>query len=433
MSLPLSSRVYVTVYYDDTANYFYQLEGDLEKHKIQLIYLCHNLSAFLFLKFRSHHQVIYINGILHRLTWLYHMQWSTQASVELPPYVDRLVVNTKSRRRWSSELLALQKFVKSLATENAGVILSGEDRPLEWLLKRKFKHRVCFEQGPFNTTTMSHSGVNANLESSDKLPCFFPKEKFSDEVYFERSSRALRSPGYRIVDFASYFLSRCFLIGMPSEDADWSTLGRKIRSKAPMLSSKFVIAEPAVQNVKVLLVLQVYADVNNLIHTPVYNIEKIVRALLCKNEGSFDIQIMMRPHPLETAERLKDIAKQQKKFGFDVSRRTLSEDLTWSDVVLTSNSTVGIEAYLIGLPVVAFGKSYWEGLSEVKRAFGYSEMLSQVELAFSEKININKQARRKEVSNFLRSHFIPGHFRFEILSRELVSQWILHELEQRQS
>jgi len=433
MSLSLPSKVYVTVYYDDTANYFYQLEGDLEQHKIQLIYLCHNLSAFLFLKFRSFHQVVYINNISHRLTWLYYMIRPRHFSNELPPYVDKLIVNSKLKRRWTSELLAKKKFIKSLNTENAGVILSGEDRLLEWLLRKECSHRVYFEQGPFNTTTISHSGVNANLRSSVQLHQFFLKEKFSDEMYFQRRNRVQRSPGYRIIDFINYFLTRCFLIGLPSEDADWSTLGRKISSKLPIHSFNSAAIESADQNVKVLLVLQVFTDVNNLIYTPLYNIEKILRMLLSKKKASSDIQVIIRPHPLDSRERLKEISLFQKKYGFNISRRSLHEDLKWADVVLTSNSTVGIEAYLIGLPVVAFGKSYWEGLSEVKIVSEYSEILNKVQLAFSNKSTISKEARVKEVSYFLRSHFVPGHFRFKIVSNKLVSQWILHELEQRQS
>lgn len=424
MSSSRSNSLLITLYYDDVARYFLQLESFLLQKNFEITYVCHNLSAFLLLRQHSSQSVVYVNGIKTRFVYLLNFLCSIGHRETVPEYVEKLADRDVDRARWTAEILTLKQTRSEFKRYFDCMILSGQDRPLEWMFSKKNSARIYFEQGPFNTTTLSRWGVNVNTKPDPDLPRFFGPDVVPDDAYLERSEAMARPARYRLLDFAQYFVARLFGVGLPSEDADWRTLRSKVKRYLPTSNHTVVTDATPSKGRRVLVVLQVHADVNNLLHSPGYRLGEILESLQQHQEWEPTLNVRVRLHPMESSKIRRHQIAEAQYANVRVSEGHLRDDFAWSDVVLTANSTVGIEAYRSGLPVVAFGQSYWSKLLGVKFAHTLDELAAQVKAAYDERHSIGDVARAGEVHKLLRSHFVPGHFRCRSLYPQEVANWI---------
>ena len=378
--------------------------------------------------------VVYVNGIKARFVFLYNLLCNVEGRGSIPEYAEKLVDRDVDRARWAAEILTLKQTRNEFGRYFDCMILSGQDRPLEWLFSQKDSARIYFEQGPFNTTTLSRWGVNANTKPDPDLLRFFGTDVVPDEAYLERLEVLQRPVLYRLLDFAQYFLTRLLGVGLPSEDADWRTLWSKVKRYLPRSNHVVDTDVTPVNSRRVLVVLQVHSDVNNLLHSPGFRLGEILGALQRNQEWGPALNVKVRLHPMESSKIRRHQIAEAQCANVSVSEGHLDDDFAWSDVVLTANSTVGIEAYRRGLPVVAFGQSYWSKLRGVIFAHTLDEVATKVEAAYEERHSVGDVTRVSELHKLLRSHFVPGHFRCRCLYPQQAANWIewLHSTSKRQ-
>lgn len=114
-------------------------------------------------------------------------------------------------------------------------------------------------------------------------------------------------------------------------------------------------AEPK-KNLNIFFPLQVQLDTNIILYCKYRSMREtfldIYSAL-----NTADSSFLIRPHPEETAETLINIPR------FDnvkvSSEKSLDHWLDWSDLVVTINSTVGLEALIKGKQVISLGQSIY--------------------------------------------------------------------------
>lgn len=419
------SNLLITVYYDDSAQYFKSFEECLEEEDINITYLCHNLSAYLYLKFHSQYNCFYLYSWRTRVDYLKLRYFAPNGGIELPPYLKGIIKSQRQTVEWAAEHNAIIKFYKRERTKVDYAIFSGQDRLLEWSLSQHIERKVFFEQGPFNTSTLTDSGVNANLVPSGSMRKYFTKQKIDLQAYFERSDKIKRSPLYRVVDFLNYAI--CFAAGcaFPSEKLEFLAFSNKFK-RLINLKKKLHDNSDRSKEKNILLVLQVQFDVNNVLHTPDFKLSDILSQLV---KGSNNIaNIRVRLHPLETTTNALKQKTAIAAENLQISHYSLDDDLSWGDIVVTSNSTVGIEAVQKGLDVICYGESYWQSLPNVARARNLED-ISRLVNSKLQSSNASKVERSPEsLETFLRERFVPGHFRHHNVHKRAVAGWLIHLL-----
>ena len=420
------SELIITVYYDDSAKYFYSFEDDFIRENLRIIYLCHNLSAYFFLKFKSSQKCLYVNNWRTRLDYLKFRFFYSHEDISLPLYIQKIIANPREHQNWASEYRSHTNFIDRELSLYDFAILSGEDRSLEWILSRHVRKKIFFEQGPFNTTTLSTSGVNANLRPDKRLPTFFTERKVDIKEYFERRKSNKRLPIYRIIDFLNFLILFMFGICLPSEKIEISSFSNKLKNIFKF-SNKRNLASSDLKEKNVLLVLQIHSDVNNIIHAPDYNLSEVLFQILQGVKTSKNLRA--RLHPLESTRYARIQKKVIEDYGVELSEYTLAEDLAWSKVVITANSTVGIEAIRKGLPVICYGNSYWETLPNVLKVKKIEDISILVGSLLANPDRRSGQVESMVLENFLRDRFVPGHFRHHVFYKNAVSNWLVYLLQ----
>ncbi|MDR2342510.1 MAG: hypothetical protein LBD84_05690 [Campylobacteraceae bacterium] len=112
-----------------------------------------------------------------------------------------------------------------------------------------------------------------------------------------------------------------------------------------------------IQNIKkVFFPLQVQHDTNIVMYSPFSSMREAFLKIYGKLNHS-GMKFLLRPHPEEE----KDVCLNIPAFkNVAISpNKTLQEWLKWSDIVVTINSTVGLEAIIAGKPVITMGDSIY--------------------------------------------------------------------------
>lgn len=165
----------------------------------------------------------------------------------------------------------------------------------------------------------------------------------------------------------------------------------------------------------VLLPLQIESDSNILFYSPFYKsmpavIGDVVEALECYP----DVYLVVKPHP-EDKDRLVELdvfSGSQCQLNDELSLPTL---LDCADVVVTINSTVGLEALLFGKPVVTLGQAIYSNKGFTFDMLDRSDLPSQLGKAIA---SIHEGALEKTSFNVFLIYLLKYHL-FSIAEKDV--------------
>lgn len=107
---------------------------------------------------------------------------------------------------------------------------------------------------------------------------------------------------------------------------------------------------------KVFFPLQVQLDTNIIMYSPYKSMREVFFQIYDKL-NSHESQFLVRPHPEELPETLPNMPRYENVKT--TNKETLEHWIDWSDVVVTINSTVGLEALIRGKKVISLGDSIY--------------------------------------------------------------------------
>jgi capsular polysaccharide export protein len=207
------------------------------------------------------------------------------------------------------------------------------------------------EQGPFNTTFFSDTGVNANLKFHNASSV-----KYTDETPLTeklKSKTYQRSPLYRGLDI---FIKTLFESSNLYPPDLAGTDINSYRFKPSTKSSSYDYDGDKVA----LLIFQIPLDVNMIYHSPRF--ESHLEILKSVHSNLPDgIKLVIREHPLFINKYDNEIYEYISKHNIQIDNVTrLSKALELSKIVIVNNSTVGIEAIFNYKTVVVLGNAFYD-------------------------------------------------------------------------
>lgn len=268
---------------------------------------------------------------------------------------------------------------------------------------------IFFEAGPGPYVYLDSRGVNANASFAQGMIAH-PDEKIistrntGKQDHSAVNGHSIASKMAKIIDVA--WVLAIEVISSVNEFSEYRAAVEnririqlnKWRPKKPEIDSELRISENYL-----LFVDQVGSDVNAT-HFGCSESE-IVCQISELMEANPDWRLVWRPHPLERREDcFKQISDRFPGRVFLSSTSSYREELKGAMAVLTVNSNGGLDALLVGLPVLLFGASYYQRLLGVTRSpKELSEMILSGDPSCSD---ISKGAER-----FISDSFIPLDYR----------------------
>ena len=127
--------------------------------------------------------------------------------------------------------------------------------------------------------------------------------------------------------------------------------------------------------------------------------------LMAADEVPDSVCVVRRAHPRQAVTRVSQRLKHHfSDRYFEDSGSNLAESISKSKLIITVNSTAGVEALLLGKPVLVLGESYFDQLYGVLSHEESIQFLSGRLILTADKI-------KREMSAFLVNNFIPIDFR----------------------
>ena len=300
----------------------------------------------------------------------------------------------------------LRKLGKSLNGSDEVVFLTGTSRLNEQAIQYHFRLNkvIYWEAGINGTIYMSEKGVNANadfreLSHGDKSRY---SALFAETCSIEYQSKLIDAPVVEIfcklVDGLYLVAARYILCNKEVDeilDFDFKMLKNRSKSDDYDKSSDYF-----------LYIDQVEQD-TNYTHFGCAAAEVIgyIDFLMADDNVPNNISLLRRAHPRQ---RLTRVSRQLKNHFshryFDDSGSNLAESIAKSKFVITVNSTAGVEALLLGKPVLVLGESYYDQL------YGVLSLEDSIQVA-SGRLTLDADKIKDEVSAFLANNFIPIDFR----------------------
>ncbi|WP_115461654.1 capsular polysaccharide export protein, LipB/KpsS family [Winogradskyella aurantiaca] len=204
------------------------------------------------------------------------------------------------------------------------------------------------EQGPFSRTFYDKKGVNANLsmrnQSMMNTSTFNSQKKIISVKY-------RRSPLYRFIDMAFMYSlekTRIYPPDLKYTDVNSFRLSKQMTPINLKAGNRF------------LLVCQIPADVNSIIHSPHFqshvDILKQVHQHLPSNS-----YLVVREHPLFLGKYHKEFYNYIKQHSIEIENHSdLNNAISESTVVLVNNSTVGFESICLYKTTVVLGNAFYD-------------------------------------------------------------------------
>ncbi len=135
--------------------------------------------------------------------------------------------------------------------------------------------------------------------------------------------------------------------------------------------------------------MQVESDSQLIIHSKYKNIDAIKYAMKIAKENN--LQLLIKPHPAETDfEVYKKILLLKEKMNFYIINKNVFELLINCRSVITINSTVGLEAMILGKKVHFLGDSFYKYLDQSKLKSYIMSYLINIDFFSKNPVSINE-------------------------------------------
>lgn len=286
------------------------------------------------------------------------------------------------------------------------VFLTGTSRLSEQAIQSHFSSSkiIYWEAGIAGTIYMSEKGVNADADFRD-LPdgehSYFA-QLFSQTCQVDEQEKI---PKKGVIDFifkvfdGLYLVFLRYLLGNKEVDEildiNWNIFSGKKQAVELDFSLNYN-----------LFVDQVEQDTNftHFGNNPVETVRYL--NLLMEKSGLNETSLLVRRgHPRQLVTLVSKILKNCSSTNYiDDSGSNLTQSLINANLIITVNSTVGVEALLLGKPVVLLGASYYDKL--------YGVLSPEEGIRFSSGLlDLDSEKIIMEVSRFLDNCFIPIDYR----------------------
>ena len=140
--------------------------------------------------------------------------------------------------------------------------------------------------------------------------------------------------------------------------------------------------------------LQVESDTQIIINSKINLMELIERAV--DYAKSNNLKLIIKPHPAERNNKIFEYIKCLLNDNFVVANNNTFELIENAEVVITINSTVGLEALILEKTVIFLGETFYSKLSEerlkkyILKYLYNIEYFSNEKIVFDEEDNVNK-------------------------------------------
>ncbi|MCG2712140.1 MAG: CDP-glycerol glycerophosphotransferase family protein [Candidatus Omnitrophica bacterium] len=278
-----------------------------------------------------------------------------------------------------------------------------------WRIARKMDLKtVFFENGPLRHTLMiDNKGVNHQGSLTGNTRGFYQQITVDTQIwkdYFTLYKKPLEFPEMKNKGIMSLFeklyyallMRNCFYRKMqPDLTADG--IGRSIYKK---LYTKYVLKEEscALPEKFVFIPLQCFSDTQVLINSPYINsIESFVRITYqaIKKALPDEYKIIVKEHPDDWGRINYHELKKQYPDIIWLKKYNIRSLIKQADLVITINSSVGIEALMYHKPVVTVGNSFYN----IEGIVHHAAMPGDVEAAI--KNALDKSVNTELIDKFL--------------------------------
>ena len=207
-----------------------------------------------------------------------------------------------------------------------------------------------------------------NIEKSKKLPQSIKK---SSDIFLNFANKAIK------------------LLIQPIGSREIK-LNRLFNPKNKINLSKAILTDNLEDINYIFLALQVSNDTQIKLHSKVNNLE----AIKLSNEIAIQngMKLLVKLHPAETNQiEVDQIIELQRKMGFIISNNNTTDLIKSSCEVATINSTVGLEAKILGKSVRAFGNAYYTKLDNKRvKKYIHNYLVDGVNYFSSDKLSKDK-------------------------------------------
>ena len=150
----------------------------------------------------------------------------------------------------------------------------------------------------------------------------------------------------------------------------------------------------------ILVTLQVDNDSNIKIFSPFFGVNDFIHFICSEIAINSDFNIRFRNHP-KNKFRIPTNFKNLRNISFSDSNNSLNQDFKWSDVVITINSTTGLESIINNKPLIAFGNSYYSKfLKEYKYKYLEDHISFYINDPLNKEQNLNNQNLKISLNQF---------------------------------
>jgi capsular polysaccharide export protein len=412
-------------YYDDFARFFLSVKKEFKKRdkEVDFKYLSIYFSGFLYFLFRMQNVSffsfrVWIDQSFNRLKYIdIADNREFYKGVNLDDVIQyHVFLNGVKKKKLKIQAISYINIIeKELKKFKPNVlILSGDSRmsiEIFSIKAREFNIKIYyFEQGPFGTTILDRSGVNANCSIRSKKIDFnrpINEVKLRVDSFFSRNKeeRYKRNPFYRGSD---YFLQAVLSpFGMLPPDIHMD-ISYKYEAN---IAGNIITGRSQFNNI-FLLILQVPFDANMVYHSPYFDSHSDIVKCVYFNLPH-DSQLLVREHPLYKGKYEKELYEFMYQNNILLDDDNLKDSINKSDVVVVNNSTVGIEAIANMKTVVVLGDCYYDNPQICLKLERKEDLNILLKDAVENKVDVKKVWCYLDV--LLNVYLVDGHFRDENL------------------
>lgn len=292
----------------------------------------------------------------------------------------------------------IKKHIQPLALDI--ILLTGEARINEQaIVKSACNSKIVFwEAGPKGQIYFSENGVNANANfSSNKDSLSYKFNQICSPLDEKVATKDAFTIFFKILELMYIYIIKFIF------------RSNEMNEVLPKINSFFKNNIPINKRPEqyILFIDQVELDVNNTHHGARVEdiLKKINKIFKLTKISKPSLKLVRRAHPRQLKTNIaNNLSREFKNIYVDSSEGSLEEAISQSFLVMTVNSTGGLDSLLSGMPVYLFGKSYYEDLYGVIKDINLEHYLK-------EELFLEKELIIKKATSFIDNNFIPIDYR----------------------
>jgi len=395
-------RILYTAYSIEDINLFISLNG---KSANDYMILTARLSSYLYAKYMQ----LSVTSMFHiPIKASFYSLSRNKRNLEIDNRFYEQFKISDNYLRISKELY-LKYLKKNLDSDFDLVFHTGTARVFEQAVDSFYKNtkKIYWEAGPKGNIYFSKTGVNADADFRDISANGknIISNLFKDQCKISVKQIKKANP---FITFIFKLLELTYILFLNI------ALNKEMNEFIPKLRSKPITNKQNIKNKYILFIDQVEADVNSTHHgASIEEIKNLMIKVIDFYVHSYkDIKILRRKHPRQNQTKVARLLSKSfpNKFIEDTNQN-ISESINNAELVITVNSTAGLETLIHGKPILVIGNSYYDkqkGVIKKNQLDNFGKLSEELSKVGSESIE-------KNAKDFIESNFIPIDYRGKIL------------------